>query len=437
MKLSRCVLYVLFQSFCVFAAPHDAPTNTPSLILEADSYRLSLSGYVRYSAFADSRQVMANDDGIFLFFPKHKVCDARGHDINRRGQTNMLALETLLHAAFEGTSDSGTTYRGIIETDLLGPGGTTGNTMSSATNLGNMRMRLAYVELTRDWWSIIAGQIWSPMHIPCCSPDTVSYNTGGPMDPYTWHPQIRFTATYNNVTFLIAAMSQLISPSLGPLGPSSLYARRALVPNFHWQVDAQIDEHQIGTGLDLLRLVPRIVTNKNIKVVESIVSLRFFAHAAIRIQQFLCNIKLIVAQNPPDLAMIGGYAVHTVDPVTDRRTYANLRNVAAWIDLIWKNDIEPGLFVGGIKNRGAGTTIIQELPGPSSTKESTLYAFAPDIDYILRVSPRIRWYKNSLVWGAELEYTRAGFGTIGPKGRVTDVSSVGNLRFFTTITYLF
>ena len=43
--------------------------------------------------------------------------------------------------------------------------------------------------------------------------------------------------------------------------------------------------------------------------------------------------KVIYAQNAADHIMIGGYAVRTIDPVTDARTYSPTASINGWIDM--------------------------------------------------------------------------------------------------------
>ena len=136
--------------------------------------------------------------------------------------------------------------------------------------------------------------------------------------------------------------------------------------------------------------------------------------------------------------IIGGFAVHTVNPITDERTYVPLRTFCAATELIWKDVygmFEPAIFIGYAHNLGASTTIIPNF-GPDD--ESGIFSLGPNISTVFRVSPRIRCYFNkSFIIGAELEYTRAAYGTITDRGTVTNTMPVGNTRFLFATYYYF
>ncbi len=140
------------------------------------------------------------------------------------------------------------------------------------------------------------------------------------------------------------------------------------------------------------------------------------------------------AQDAAVFEMIGGYGVHTRDPLNDERTYAPLQTVAVSSEFIWEGNWEPGLFIGYVKNIGARKTIIPNF-GPDN--ESGVFSLGPDIDRVYRVSPRIRYYHTNFTIGMELEYTNAAYGTITTEGTVINAVPVGNTRFLFATYYVF
>jgi hypothetical protein len=147
--------------------------------------------------------------------------------------------------------------------------------------------------------------------------------------------------------------------------------------------------------------------------------------------------KMIYGQNATDYYLLGGYAVKSVDPATDVRTYATLKNISFWSEFILKKTIEPAVFVGVTQNLGAHQPIIQSITDPDGTVESTVYARNPNIDYVLRVSPRVRWYTGPVVIAGEFEFTRASYGTIACNGNVINGSAVNNCRLMLAAYYTF
>ena len=100
--------------------------------------------------------------------------------------------------------------------------------------------------------------------------------------------------------------------------------------------------------------------------------------------------------------------------------------------------IEPAIFIAYAKTLGAHNTIIQSTLDANNKEESTVYAFFPKVDYAWRISPRIRWVYKAFEVAAELEYTRAAYGDIGPKGKVINTQPpVDNFRFLLTLTYYY
>src|SRR5580765_3569991 len=63
---------------------------------------ITFSGFIEHDIFWDSRQVIASQEGLGLFFPAPKVPDTCCNDINAQGQFNMLPIYSRLGVAIEG-----------------------------------------------------------------------------------------------------------------------------------------------------------------------------------------------------------------------------------------------------------------------------------------------------------------------------------------------
>lgn len=207
----------------------------------------------------------------------------------------------------------------------------------------------------------------------------------------------------------------------------------------HGQLQIKIGEHLLIAGLDYKQLVPRIVTNKEFKVRESINSILALFLVCLTWQDFYFRTKLTFVENGTNFSMFGGYAVHTIDPITDKRTYTNLREIALWIDTAIKiKNVEPGLFMGVSKNLGASKTIKQDvINNEGMITERRVFGIGTNINTLFRIAPRARWYIKKIVAAAELEYTRASYGTLTNKGKVIDTIPVGNTRFTFAVYYYF
>ena len=273
-----------------------------------------------------------------------------------------------------------------------------------------------------DWekFTLQLGQTWHPLAVLQCYADTISFNNGVPIDIYSRSPLIKATYHGTNFDFIACLSTQLDFNSDGPNGFSTEYMRNAIVPNLHAQLQGLFGKHVAGIGVDYKRLRPRIETFTGFKTSESLSSVAAIAYLSLNFPSVVFRTKVIFGQNAHDYGMISGYAVHTIDPITDERTYANLQAVSYWIDVavVKSKKIEPGIFIGYVKNIGATKTILPNVVDTTGTvTEKRIFGFGTDADHVFRVSPRCRWRINKLTLAGEIEYTRAAFGTINNKGK--------------------
>lgn len=393
------------------------------------------SGYVRNMTYWDTRQVFGFADDYILIFPKDRESDACGNDINATGQFNMLPIETRVIANIFGPK-IGKAFTGArISADFIAiPSGTLLIEPLDAFN--RFRMRHAYLKIGWPRWSLLAGQTWHPMTFPIIGPDTV--NSVRPFTPGSRIAQIRFTYHHDYCELVAAVLSQTFTASVGPRGATNQYARNSLTPDFAAHATVFLRNHTIGVGIDYKRLVPRLVTNKDIKTDTAIGSLAAIAHVALHFERFDWHNKVCFAQNGENLGVLGGYAVHSISPCTDKRTYTNLRSVSMWTELILRTRVEPAIFIAYLKNLGANETIIQSTIDQNNEIEPTVYAFFLDVDHAFRISPRVRWTYKAFVVEGEVEYTRTVYGDIDNKGNVINTHPpVGNFRFLFGLAYYF
>ncbi len=417
------------DQFSLIAERHNVLDHTIKPALWATQelpVKIDISGYVKAEGIFDTRQNFTERDGHFLFFPLNRLPDVNGRDINGRGEFDEYAIQTRVRFEAFGADVGCFRSRSYIEADFFG---TTDDTLDS------FRMRHAYLCLESDDFDFWAGQTWHPMYFPVEAPDTISFNTGTPIDPYIRAPQFRLV--YHNEHFDVVGtlIGILGDRPFGPLGPTDKYFRDSIMPDMNLQTRFKWDDGQqfIGLGVDFMRITPRLVSNTDYKDVNP-----FNAFSAIIYSRFAYDDHIILynkfcyADDAAIWDMIGGYAVHTVDPITDSRTYVPLRTISWWSELIFQGPIEPALFIGWVENIGAKKTIIQNIGA-----EQTVYGLGTNIKSVLRASPRIRVYIKSFVLGAEVEYTRATYGTLDNFGNVTNTIPVGNTRFLFATYYIF
>lgn len=386
-------------------------------------YNYDISGYIKNETFFDSYQVFGLRQDQYLIVPLPPRPDRCCRNINAHGRYNMLAIESRVRGEIAGPYVFGAQTYGVGEVDAWA-------SSNNDTQMGLLRIRHAFIYFEWENKSLLMGQYWHPLLLPECYADTIAFNGGTPFDTFAREPQVRLTKQFDNMTFIIAAGALPTSPfpGPGPDGTGSIYARDGIMPNFNMQLFGAVRKHICGIGFDASRIVPRLVTDKNFRVTESLISIIAFAFTSFNWENLSLRLKFIYAQNGNPFGLMSGYAVRNINPYTDERTYSNIQCVNAWLDTAYRGDVEPGIFLGISKNVGATSRINTDF----------VYAdFGKNIDMVYRVQPRIRWFYKPFIFGAELELTGARYGKVTETGRVVNGEFVNNVRALLAAYYVF
>lgn len=387
------------------------------------------SGFIEYVAWWANRQGVGDGDIFEILFPKRPLYDPDCRDINAHPDSAMTILDTRFRTEFFGPEVLKASTFGFIESDVFG------------FDITDLRFRLwhAFFQLTWDNAKLLLGQFWHPFSVVNCFPITVTVDNGSPITPNSRNPQIRYTLFHGYKKLLFAAVAQSEFSSDGPIGNSSTYLRNARVPIL--VVRGTYDnDHNIYYGLGILfqRLKPRLESDTGYDVHESINSVQATAFTTLKFRPIEIRQQLTYAQNGNALTLLGGFAVASIDPVTDQRTYTNLPALSYWADFNINQKIEPGLFIGIIKNIGSRKEIIQCIEDPiTHTQTSTIYSQGPDINSVFKCYPRVRFHAAPFDFACEFEYTRATYGCINEKGKVINTQPVNHLRLLVASYFYF
>lgn len=415
-----CILMSILSACSLHATT--LPSNSQK------STALTLYGYLKAETFIDSRQIVGSSQDQVLLYPERAIFDRCCHDINSRGQQSMTIVESRLGVAIDGPVIRRARSKACVEGDFLG-------TYDKVTRF---RLRHAFFQLDWNNFSLIAGQTWHPCFIESCYADTVSFNDGEPFDPFARDPQVRGVFHGKSFDAALTLSGQVDYVNTGPIGPNTSYLRNSVTPDINAQIKTFYGEHECGFVVNYQKIVPRLETNTHLKVDESLASWVALFYMSLEYEYYTCNFKVTYAQNATNLNLIGGYAVHSVDPITDERTYTNLSSINAWVDMRWTHKRwEPGLFIGIAKNVGSGDSIIRCIKNDDGTIEPTVYGEGTTIDWLCRASPRIRWHAEPFVIGGEIEWTRATFGCLNNCGRAISTRPVNNIRLLAAFYYFF
>lgn len=424
-----CIVTFIFlhaDQFSQFAEAHNIlDRQQQAWAIRPYPIDLHIAGFVKGEGIYDTRQNFELRQGHFLYFPLKKLPDVLGADINARGQFDEYAIQTRFALIGNGPCICGMDSNFVIEVEFFG--------RTDATIEG-CDLRLAYLELTSDSWEFQAGQNFHPICFPFESPDTISFNSGVPIAPFAFCPQFKVTYHPNqNIEFLAAAIGYLGDRPFGLAGGTDKVFRDAMMPDFYLQARILADEdNYAGVGFDVLRIVPRLVTLNNYKEISPMTSISADLFTRNQYEGFVLYTKFMYAQTAAIFELIGGIGVHSVNLITDRRTYTPLQTFACYAEFIKQGTFEPGLFIGVAKGLGSVKSII-----PTIESQVAIFGIGTDINTVFRVSPRIRWYLESFIVGIEYEFTHATYGTINNHGHVQNTTPVANNRFLFATYYVF
>lgn len=398
-------------------------------------FKFALMGYIKNEGFFDTHRVIGLRQDHFASFPQRQQPDRCGRDSAAKGAFNMLTIETRTRLEIAGPHVFGIPVYSAIEFDFWG---------FSFKFLGYLRMRHGFIYFHWPQKSLLLGLYWHPITIPECYPNTVSANGGMPIEGAGRDPQVRFTKYFDNITIILAAIARVNSLAFGPIEATpqapffdSRFTRNAIMPNLHIQAHATLGNQIIGIGADVTRFFPRLVTNYDYKAKDSFCSWLALAFTTIRWDNVLFKTKFIFSQNGAGYGLISGYAVHAINPFNDQREYTNTQAVSIWADLEYKAPLEPGIFIGYTKNIGSPKTLITQVTSDGIIEPTIYIPNASALDFVFRVAPRIRWFNGPFVVGAELDYSRAAFGSINNFGTIYDKRPVNNVRFLFATYYYF
>ncbi len=388
---------------------------------------IQMSGYVKTDAFWQTRQIVSLQEGNILLLPAEPIYDIYGIDEEAKGAYNIMPIETMMRFDFFGPEMNCMKISGAIEASFWGQTVLSFGNETPNLTINMLVMEHAYFQLDWPTFTFLAGQTTHPL---CHDvPDTICYNTGMPITPFSYAPQLRFSYHAHKAELIFAMTSELNWESNGPFNFITQYIRNAIIPNLHAQARIKYNEHvETDFGVDIKKLVPRIATEKNIAVDEHIWSGAAFADIKLDWNPYSLLLKTVWAQNGVDYDLTGGYAVASIDPVTDFRTYTNFSTVSVYMDAKRSGKVEPGIYAGVIKNLGTSKPIIPSITVDDTTT-SLVYDFAANTDTVWRISPRLRYNIEPIVIGAEVEYTGTIWGDITPQGTIINRKPAHVVRF--------
>lgn len=391
---------------------------------QRQNFSYKFYGQVRADLFYNSRANEETVDGLFFMFPKDRLLDPNGEDLNSTANGNLYMLYSRLGVDIKGPNIGNAVSTVKVEADFRGSG----------SSFGVLRIRHAYVNL--DWGKsdVTVGQAWHPL-FGDVFPQVLNLSTGAPFQPFNRSPQVTYRYTNNNWQLKLSTIWQLQYLSTGPKGKAEDYIKNSCVPELYAGLDFKTKQFQAGIGLDFLSITPRtqsvIYDNRQnpitFKVKERVNALSLEAHAKYTSADWFIAGKTLLASNQVHNSMIGGYAVKEVSPFTGEMAYTPFRNSSTWLNIVYGKTWKPGIFIGYMKNLGTNDPIT-----------GNMYGTGLNLDQLLSMQVQLTYNLSHWKFGFEYMPSIAWYGDIDSEnGKVKDTHSMKNHRFLGVMIYTF
>ena len=375
-------------------------------------------GQIRTDLFYNSRANEETVDGLFYMYPKDKVYDADGKDLNATANGSFYALYTRMGLDVQGPKLGNAKTSAKVELDFRGSG----------TTFSVVRLRHAYLNLDWGTSALLLGQTWHPLYGDV-APQILNLNMGAPFQPFSRAPQIRYRYKTGDIQITGAALWQSQYLSQGPEGKSQKYIKNSCVPEIYAGIDYKHKGLLIGAGIEMVSLTPRTqatVEDKIYKVSERITSLSYEVHMKYNSEKWLVAAKSVLGSNLTQTSMLGGYGIKSIDPRTGEQEYSPNRNSSSWINIVYGKTWKPAIFLGYMKNLGTSDAV------------TNMYGTGTNVDQLLSGTAELTYNVPHWKLGVEYNLTSAWYGSLNhSNGKVVDTHSVSNNRLVATALFMF
>lgn len=421
-SLLFCILLLFIANFKTFAQPMPAKPAADTV-----KWGFQLYGFVRNDVMYDSRQMLSLREGDFSIFPKDKLLDANGSDINAAPTFHMLAITSRIGGNITGPNAFGAKTSAIFEAEFFG---------NFDGGVNELRLRHAFAKLDWKKTQLAFGQYWHPMFIPECFPGVVDFNSGVPFQPFNRSPQVRLTQKLdkeNKLALILAVIAERDFASVAPTGYAATDPfRNAALPNMHAQLQYK-DAHLIaGLGIDYKVLRPRLNSGTpNVISTQKVNSTSVMAYVKVITKPVIFKAYAVAGSNLTDLLMLGGYLGYVAAPGAVE-SYKPTKTNSMWFDVAGTNkNFVPGLFIGYTSSNGADE-------GATAAYGRAISLTGRGIKNILRISPRMEFISGKFKFGTEIEYTSAEYGAAGTDSKINGLTdNINNTRLLLTTTFSF
>ncbi len=394
-----------------------------------DKVDVQFYGFIRNDIFMDTRQMIGAGETLVPLYPKDRLLDVNGADINDASKFHMLSIVSRAGVNLKGPELLGAKTSGILEGEFFG---------ATEGGINEFRLRHAYVMLDWEKTQLGIGQYWHPFVVLEALPNVANYGTGAPVYALNRNPQVRLTHKFTNHLKLIAAVH-----SQRDFTPNNEPFRNSGMPAAHLQLQYKTQTFTAGIAAQYENLKPKLSSGTPIlKSTERVENLSFMPYSKLNTKPLQITVAGYLMQDASSFVQLGGIVGYQTSPDAVE-TYKPMNTHSIWTDIQQntKNKLSFGLFAGYVRNNGVkdpvegafATTygVTTNWGAVSASKGGRtvnyLYKFVPRMDFTLSKALKFR-----------LEYDRstAQWADATIKGNGTENKYLANNNRF-QITTLF
>lgn len=392
-----------------------------SSFAQMKDFKFKFYGQIRTDLYYNSRANEETVDGLFYMYPKDKVRDEDGNDLNSTPNSNFYTLYSRLGVDVAGPKLGTAKTSAKIEADFRGTG----------SSYSVIRLRHAYLNL--DWGksALLLGQTWHPL-FGDVSPQILNLSVGAPFQPFSRAPQIRYRYTNKNLQLTGAAVWQSQYMSQGPAEKSQEYIKKSCMPELYIGADYKNGGLLAGAGIELLSLKPRTEAigenGKKYKVDERITTLSYEAHIKYTNKDWFVGAKSVLGSNLTQASGLGGFGIKSVEKHTGEQKYTPIRVSSSWLNVVYGRKWKPGIFVGYAKNLGTSDELVSDK----------LYGTGTNLDQLMTAGAELTYNVPHWKFGLEYTLTSAWYGSLDKSnGEIKDTHAVCNNRIVAVAMFMF
>lgn len=424
--------------FCSYSYVSAQQKTTDSVVVEKveliqprenkDKVDVQFYGFIRNDIFMDTRQMIGAGEALVPLYPKDRLSDVNGADINAASKFHMLSIVSRAGVNLKGPELLGAKTSGILEGEFFG---------ATEGGINEFRLRHAYVMLDWEKTQLGIGQYWHPFVVLEALPNVANYGTGAPVYALNRNPQVRLTHKFTDKFKVIAALH-----SQRDFTPNTEPFRNSGMPAAHLQFQYKSQVFTAGIGAQYENLKPKLSSgNPPVKSNERVENVSFMAYSKLNTKPLQVTFAGYLMQDASSFVQLGGIVGYQTSP-TAVETYKPMNTHSMWIDLQQNSTgkFSFGLFAGYVRNNGVKDPVEGAIASTSYGVTTNWGAISATpgtrtVNYLYKVVPRLDLtLSKALKFRLEYDRSTAQWADATIKGTGTENKYLANNNRFQLTT---